>query len=184
MSFLTPPIGPEDHVVTASGCAVTLVEFGDYECPICGQAQPVVRTVLRRLQDRMTFAFRHFPLIESRPRAMSAALAAEAAGLQGEYWSMHEALFKHRDALELDDLVGYARELGLDMHRFMSDLDSDACLARVRRDFTSAARSGVTGTPTFFIDGLRYDGPRDVDSMVNALERAMEGVQAFRENGI
>jgi protein-disulfide isomerase len=183
MSFLTPPLGPEDHVMTGAGRAVTLVEFGDHECLTCRQAQPMVQAVLRRLQDRVTFAFRHFPRVD-HARSMSSALAAEAAGLQGEFWSMHEMLLENQNALELDDLVGYARDLGLNADRFMIDLDSDACLARVRRDFTSAARSGVTATPAFFIDGLRYDGPRDVDAMVDALELAMEGVQSFRENRI
>jgi protein-disulfide isomerase len=173
MSILTPPIGPDDHVVGNPSARVTLVEFGDYECPYCGHAQPIVHAIVRKLGRRLLLAFRHFPLAKAHPHALGAAVAAEAAGVQGKFWPMHELLFDNQDALDVEDLVGYAESLGLDLARFAEDLESDVLLDRVRSHFTSGVRSGVNGTPTFFIDGVRFDGSWDLDSLTTALERAL-----------
>ena len=172
MSKLRPPVGPDDHALGSATAPVTLVEYGDYECPHCGAAHPIVKRVLRRLGASVRFVFRNFPLGEMHPHAVEAAEAAEAAGLQDEFWPMHDQLFEHQDALERDDLVGYAKELGLDSARFARDLDRDEIEERVRSDFASGVRSGVNGTPTFFINGTRFDESWDEDSLVAALESA------------
>jgi protein-disulfide isomerase len=136
---------------------VTLVEFGDYECSFCGRAHPVVTDALRRAPDEILFVFRHFPFSRVHPRAVSAALAAEAAGAQGHFWPMHDTLFENQQTLERDDLVRYAADLGLDVTRFVADFEGQTYLPNVRGDFLSGLRSGVNGTPTFFIDGHRFD---------------------------
>jgi protein-disulfide isomerase len=134
LSVLSPPVGSDDHLLGNPDAGVSLLEYGDYECPFCGQAQPLVHAVLRRLGNRLTLAYRHFPMSNAHPHAMLAATAAEAAGLQGQFWEMHETLFQNQDALELDDLLGYARELGLDLRRFASDMTGEACVDKVRRE--------------------------------------------------
>jgi len=174
MSKLRPPVGPDDHALGSATAPVTLVEYGDYECPHCGHAHPIVKRVLRRLGAGVRFVFRNFPLGEMHPHAVQAAEAAEAAGLQDEFWRMHDQLFEHQDALEREDLVGYAKELGLDSARFARDLDQDAIEDRVRSDFASGVRSGVNGTPTFFINGTRFDESWDEESLVAALSSASQ----------
>jgi protein-disulfide isomerase len=172
MSRLRPPVGPDDHALGSESAPVTLVEYGDYECPHCGAAHPIVKRVLRRLGQEVRFVFRNFPLGQMHPHAVEAAEAAEAAGLQEEFWRMHDQLFEHQDALEREDLIGYAKELGLDSTRFAHDLGRDAVEERVRSDFDSGVRSGVNGTPTFFINGVRFDASWDEDSLVAALRDA------------
>ncbi|HTO09724.1 MAG TPA: thioredoxin domain-containing protein [Myxococcota bacterium] len=174
MSKLRPPVGPEDHAQGSADAPVTLVEYGDYECPHCGHAHPIVKQVLKRLGKSVRFVFRNFPLGEMHPHAVRAAQAAEAAGLQNEFWPMHDRLFEHQRALETDDLKRYAKQVGLDTTRFARDLDADAIAERVRSDFASGVRSGVNGTPTFFIDGTRFDESWDEDSLYEALRRASE----------
>ena len=172
MSRLRPPVGPDDHALGPDDAPVTLVEYGDYECPHCGRAHPIVKRVLKKLGRSVRFVFRNFPLGEMHPHAVLAACAAEAAGLQDRFWEMHDHLFEHQQALERDDLAGYAKKLGLDTARFARDLDDATIEERVRRDFASGVRSGVNGTPTFFIDGERYDESWDEDSLVEALRAA------------
>jgi len=174
VSKLRPPVGPEDHAQGSADAPVTLVEYGDYECPHCGHAHPIVKQVLKRLGKSVRFVFRNFPLGEMHPHAVRAAQAAEAAGLQNEFWPMHDRLFEHQRALETDDLKRYAKQVGLDTTRFARDLDADAIAERVRSDFASGVRSGVNGTPTFFIDGTRFDESWDEDSLYEALRRASE----------
>jgi NhaA family Na+:H+ antiporter len=155
---------------------VTLVEYGDYECPHCLMVHPIIREVRKRLGDRMCYAFRHFPISSAHPDAQVAAEAAEAADAQGKYWEMHDSLFRHQGALDEGHLVEYARELGLDMDRFQEDLARGQHTERVREDFLSGVKSGVNGTPTFFINGLRYDGAWDLESLLEAIEKPL-GVQ-------
>jgi protein-disulfide isomerase len=156
--MLTPPVSQNDHVLGSYRPLVTLVEFGDYDCPFCGRAHPVVKDALRRMSSEIRFAFRHFPIARAHPHALPAALAAEAAGAQGQFWPMHDTLFENQNALEDDDLVGYAGDLGLDVDRFIADIESGTHLQKVRSDFRSGIRSGVNGTPTFLVDGQRFDG--------------------------
>jgi protein-disulfide isomerase len=170
---LTPPVGAEDHIAGPDDAPVTLVEFGDYECPYCGMAHPIVKRAQRELRSQLRFVFRNFPLAEAHPHARLAAQAAEAAGAQGKFWEMHDTLFENQDALELEDLVGYAESIGLDAVRFARDLEAGTFEKRVRDDFRSGVKSGVNGTPTFFINGARYDGSwANVEAFIGALREA------------
>ena len=167
---LTPPVGPDDHAAGPANAPVTLVEYGDFECPYCGQAYPIVKALQERLGTRLRFVFRNFPLSESHPHAEHAAEAAEAAGAQGQFWEMHDALYEHQRALRDPALIGYATDLGLDAARVARELGTGAWTARVRADFLSGVRSGVNGTPTFFINGERYDGSwGDIDGFADVL---------------
>jgi protein-disulfide isomerase len=159
MSTLNPPVSERDHVAGSEAAPVTLVEYGDYECPYCGMAYPIVKAAQRKLGDQLRFIFRNFPLREIHQHAQHAAEAAEAAAAQGKFWEMHDAIFEHQHALEDENLVAYAKSLGLDANRIAEDLANETYAKRVREDFRSGVRSGVNGTPTFFIDGERYNGP-------------------------
>jgi len=155
---LTPPVSERDHIAGPDDAPVTLVEYGDYECPYCGMAHPVVKRAQRELGKQLRFVFRNFPLAEAHPHAQIAAQAAEAAGAQGRFWEMHDMIFEHQDALEVKDLLGYAASLGLDAEQIARDLEAGTYVKRVKEDFRSGVKSGVNGTPTFFVNGARYDG--------------------------
>jgi protein-disulfide isomerase len=170
---LKPPVGANDHVQGPAKAPVTLLEYGDYECPYCGEAYPVVKALQERLGDQVRFVFRNFPLAEAHPHAEHAAEAAEAAGAQGKFWEMHDLLYENQDALEDEDLVRYARALHLDVPRFVKEMKESVHIERVREDFRSGVRSGVNGTPTFFINGARHDGPFDLASLLAAIEEAV-----------
>jgi protein-disulfide isomerase len=170
---LTPPVSAQDHVAGPDNAPVTLVEYGDFECPYCGMAHPIVQAARRELGSQLRFVFRHFPLAEAHPHARLAAQAAEAAGAQGRFWEMHDMLFEHQDALDMEDLVGYAKSLGLDTEKFARDLESGTYAKKVRDDFRSGVRSGVNGTPTFFVNGTRYDGSwANGEAFIRALHTA------------
>jgi len=168
-SKVTLPIAGRDHIRGPIDAPAALVEYGDYECPYCGAAYPIIKTIQQRLGNRLCFAFRNFPLANAHPHAEHAAEAAEAAGAQGKFWEMHDLLFENQEALDDEDLAQYAASLGLDARRLISEVRAGAHTARVREDFQSGARSGVNGTPTFFINGLRYDGDPEVDALLAAL---------------
>jgi protein-disulfide isomerase len=175
MSRLTPAVSDSDHRAGPDDAPVTLVEYGDYECPHCGRAHPIVREVQKRMGRRLRLVFRNFPLAEMHPHAVRAAEAAEAAAIQGKFWEMHDLLYERQEALEDSDLIRYAKQLGLDAGRVKEELASGSHAARVRQDFRSGIRSGVNGTPTFFINGARHDGSWDPDALLEALERAAAG---------
>jgi protein-disulfide isomerase len=158
-----------DHIVGSADGLTKLLEYGDYECPFCGEAYAIVKEIQRRLGDGLLFAFRNFPLTNIHPYAEHAAEAAEAAGAQGNFWGMHDLLFENQGALEDDDLAAYAAELGLDETRLIREVTSSVYSPRIREDFKSGVRAGVNGTPTFFINGERYDGTRDLEHLLNAL---------------
>ena len=170
---LKPPVGANDHVQGSAKAPVTLVEYGDYECPYCGEAYSVVKALQKRLGDQMRFVFRNFPLAQAHPHAEHAAEAAEAAGAQGKFWEMHDMLYENQDALEDEDLVRYARALKLDVPRFVKEMEAGTYTERVREDFRSGVRSGVNGTPSFFINGARHDGAFDLASLLAAIEEAV-----------
>jgi protein-disulfide isomerase len=172
MSRLQTPIDDRDHVIGPEEAPVTLVAYADYECPFCGRAHGVIRQVLRRVGDDVRFAYRHFPLSQLHPHAMLAAQAAEAAAAQHFFWEMHHALYEHQNALGLDELLSYADALGLDVVKFAQELRFQIYLPKVHADFDSGVRSGVTGTPTFFINGERFDMPWDPDSLATAIKHA------------
>jgi Na+/H+ antiporter NhaA len=163
---LVDPVDPDrDHYRGPRDAPVTLVEYGDFECPYCGRAEPVIRELLGEFGADLRFVFRHLPLEDVHEHARLAAEAAEAAAAHGRFWEMHDVLFAHQDALTVDDLVGYAGGLGLDVERFRDDLHERAHALRVERDLDSADQSGATGTPTFFANGLRYHGAFDLESL-------------------
>jgi len=166
---LSPPVGPRDHAAGPNDAPVTLVEYGDFQCPHCGRAYPIVKQVQRALGSQLRFVFRNFPLTKIHPEAEHAAEAAEAAAAQGAFWQMHDRLFERQFALDDDHLVEYAAELGLDADRIRGELEAGTHSAHVRDDFMSGVKSGVNGTPTFFINGVRYDGSWDLESLVAAL---------------
>jgi protein-disulfide isomerase len=167
---LTPPLSAEDHVDGPDRAELELVMYGDFQCPYCTAAYPIVRRVRDQLAGRLLFAFRHFPLRDIHPAAERAAQASEAAAAQGEFWRMHDRMYESHGALGRDDLVSYARDLGLDVERFSSELDSELHAARVQRDVDSGLASGVNGTPTFFVGGRMHTGSFDAGSLLAALE--------------
>jgi Na+/H+ antiporter NhaA len=177
---LIPEVDPErDHIRGTPEAAITVIEFGDFECPYCGQAEPVVRDLLAGADLR--FVWRHLPLTDVHPAAQLAAEASEAAGAQGKFWQMHDLLLEHQDNLTPADLVRYAADLGLDVERFHDDLKRHVHETRVAQDVESADLSGATGTPTFFINGQRHYGAYDLDSLAAAVTTA--GVQLHRSAG-
>jgi protein-disulfide isomerase len=173
---LTMPVSARDHAQGAGAAAVTLLEYGDYECPHCGRAYPIVKDVQERMGSQLRFVFRNFPLREMHPHAQHAAEAAEAAGVQDRFWEMHDLIFENQGALADRHLRDYAARLALDEERFDRELRSHAHAKRVRDDFLSGVRSGVNGTPTFFINGVRHDGAWDAESLIAALRRSMVAI--------
>ena len=170
---LTLPVADDrDHVQGPADAAVTLLEYGDYECPFCGAAYPIVKQVQETMGERLRFVFRNFPITTAHPHAEQAAEAAEAAAAQGQFWPMHDLLYENQRHLETDDLIAYASRLGLDVPRFQRELADHVHAARVREDFMSGVRSGVNGTPTFYIDGERYEGAYDAQPLLDALKQA------------
>jgi protein-disulfide isomerase len=158
---LNPPVGPDDHYLGPAHAAVVLVEYGDYQCPHCGRAHAILQEVLARLGDRVRYVFRNFPMSEVHPDADLAAEAAEAVatrGGNGAFWDMHDMLFENQDALSVDDLLGYADAAGMDVGAIAGDLSHGAQRARVQADVASGMRSGVDGTPAFFVNGSRFTG--------------------------
>ena len=170
-------VGPDDHVRGPVHAAVTLVEYGDYQCEACGRAYPVVDAVLSELGSTVRFVFRNFPLIDAHSDAQMAAEAAESvAAHAGEdaFWAMHDMLYENQDALEIDDLLGYAEAAGADPVVIADDLSSGAMRARVRADYRSGVRGGVRGTPTFFVNGRRFTGDwSDAGVFIAFLQDAM-----------
>lgn len=167
---LTPPVSGRDHVQGPANAPITLVEYGDFECPYCGQAFYVVKQLQQRLGNQMRYVFRNFPLVQIHPYAEQAAEAAEAAGEQGKYWQMFDMLFEHQDALDTESLVQYATNLGLDVQKFEHALEKHTFLPRIREDIESGERSGVEGTPTFFINGVKYNGSFELPYLLAAIE--------------
>jgi len=172
-SNLTLPAANRDHIQGPIDAPFALVEYGDFECPYCGEAYPIVKAIRERLADQLCFAFRNFPLTNMHLHAEHAAEAAEAAGAQGRFWEMHDILFENQDALEDDDLARYASTLGLDVSRLIHQVLAGAHNARIQEDLRGGARSGVNGTPTFFINGIPYDGEPDVEWMLPLLTRGI-----------
>jgi formate-nitrite transporter family protein len=167
---LTPPLSAEDHVDGPDRAELELVMYGDFQCPYCTAAYPIVERVRDQLGPRLLFAFRHFPLHDIHPLAQRAAEASEAAASQGAFWEMHDRMYESRGALDRADLISYAAELGLDAGRVADELDSEVHAPRVQRDLDSGVASGVTGTPAFFVGGRLHRGSFDRSSLIAALE--------------
>lgn len=174
----TLPIEDWDHIRQNPRAPAVLLEYGDFECPYCARAHRMVADIEAGFGDQLCFVFRHFPLAQIHPHATDAAAAAEAAGLQGAFWEMHDTLFAHQHALEGVDLLNYAAQLGLDLERFVEDMASSPVRQRIREDFLSGVRNGVNGTPTFFVNGHRHDYWYDSESLRNAIKRSLQTVGA------
>jgi protein-disulfide isomerase len=171
--MLSAPVSDDrDHIQGPANAAVTLVEYGDYECPYCGAAYPIVKRIQRQMADRLRFVFRNFPITTSHPHAEAAAESAEAAAAQGRFWEMHDRLFENQRQLTDADLRSYAEAIGLDLDAFDVELAKHAHADRVREDFMSGVRSGVNGTPTFFINGVRHDASFDFATLLEAIDEA------------
>ena len=171
---LSRPVDERDHVLGPEDAPVTLVEYGDFQCPHCRAAHFYLKNVLATLGDAMRFVFRSMPLTQVHPMAQLAAEAAEAAGAQGKFWPMHDAIYENQDLLSPALLTRLGLRLGLDMQRFTDDVESHRFLSKVKDDFMSAVRSGAAGTPTFFINGERYEGSFDDESLIDALRFAAQ----------
>lgn len=173
---LRVPVSDADHVQGPADAPLVLAEYGDYECPFCGQARPIVKRIQQALEDELLFVFRNFPLTQIHPHALNAARAAEAAGLQDRFWEMHDMLYENQDDLEDQSLLMYAAELGLNLDQFARDMLSAEVEQRIVADFEGGARSGVNGTPAFFVNGYRFDGDwsRELLADLKALQAELQ----------
>jgi len=169
MARLAVPVSAHDHAQGPVNAALTLVQYGDFQCPHCALLYPRVTEIARELRDSLRLVFRHFPLVEIHPQAQRAAEAAEAAASQGRFWEMASFLYANQEHLDDDSLLRYAKKANLDARRFKKELASGAHAARVRSDFLAGVRSGVKGTPTLFINGEQYEGTFELDALVAAL---------------
>ena len=155
---LKPAISNKDHSTGSDDAPIQLLEYGDYQCPHCGHAHPIIKSIVKALGKDIKFVFRNFPLQEAHPDAVPAAVSSEAAALQGKYWEMHDTLFEHQQHLSAEHLFLYADKTGLNVEQFASDIQKDELLNKVQGDFESGVRSGLNGTPTFFVNGVKYNG--------------------------
>ena len=171
-THLVVPITDRDHSQGPASAGVTLVQYGDYECPYTRRSTWVVQAIQQQLGEQLRFVYRNFPLTEIHPHALHAALAAEAAAVQGKFWEMHDYIFHHQHTLEDADLAQFAEAVGLDVQRYARDMTGKATLVRIEEDVESGERSGVQGTPTFFINGVLYRGSWEHDALLAALQAA------------
>jgi protein-disulfide isomerase len=167
---LKPAANARDHVQGAEHAPIELVEYGDYQCPHCGRAYPLIKNIQARLGKKLKFIFRNFPLADAHPNAMHAAIAAEAAGVQEKFWEMHDIIFENQEHLGDSHLVKYAAHIGADVEKFKSDFEKPEISERVGSDFESGIRSGVNGTPSFFINGQKYDGDWEGEEFLEHLK--------------
>ncbi len=170
MSKLKPAVGSSDHIQGNANAPIELVEYGDYECPHCGRAYPIIKRIQKKLGDKLKFVFRNFPLAEIHPHATNAAVATEAAAAQGRFWEMHDIIYENQRKMEDADLIHHAQKIGLNVQQFEADFDKENTQQKVEADFESGVRSGVNGTPSFFINGQKYEGSWDELSMLDYLE--------------
>jgi protein-disulfide isomerase len=169
---LTPAVGQDDHIQGATNAPIILLEYGDYQCSYCGEAYSIIKFVQKKFDNRLQFVFRNFPLNEAHPDAFNAALVAEAAAVQGKFWEMHDILYEHQDRLDLESLAGYAKEIGMDAHQFERDIHGTALSDKVEQDFESGIRSGVNGTPSFYVNGSKFEGDWSEQGLADYLNDA------------
>ncbi|NJL20031.1 MAG: thioredoxin domain-containing protein [Leptolyngbyaceae cyanobacterium SM1_3_5] len=172
MSVLALPVSLQDHIQGAEAASVTLVEYGDYQCPHCAEAHAMIREIQRQLGNSLRYVFRHFPWPD-HPQSQQAAEAAEAAGAQGKFWAMHDRLFAAQDALDDGSLVEYAVELNLNVDRFLSEVTGDVHVPRILEDINSGTASGVCSTPALFVNEFRYCNTLDRDTLCVQIDRLM-----------
>jgi protein-disulfide isomerase len=168
--ILTLPVSDRDHIRGDGNAPITLLEYGDYECPDCEQAAPVVNKLRKHFGDKLRFAYRHFPNSAIHPHASVAAHAAEAAGAQGKFWEMHDVLFKHQKDLIDHDITHFGLMIGVELYRFEAEIASQRYAPRVKEDYDSGVSSGAKGTPTFFINGKRYRGKSNVEALAQQIQ--------------
>jgi protein-disulfide isomerase len=168
---LRPPVSEKDHLQGNPAAPVELVEYGDYQCPHCGRAYPIVKRLQEQLGDQLKFVFRNFPLAKIHPEATMAAIATEAAARQDKFWEMHDTVFENQEYLDKESLLEMADELGLDIQRFEKDLADPALAEKVEADFESGIRSGVNATPTFFINGEKYNNGWEGERMTEYIKQ-------------
>ena len=172
-SSLADPVNAVDHVQGPDHAPVTLIEYGDFECPSCKVSAPVARMLLQQFPNKIRFVFRHFPLEQAHPHAVLAAEASECAAAQGQFWPMHDLLFDHQTHLKQADLIGYAAQLGLDVAKFTAEIEDHIYLQRVREHIQSGQRSHIRATPTFFLNGVVHDVSFGMQSLRDAVAAAV-----------
>jgi protein-disulfide isomerase len=170
MIDLTPAVNSNDHICGNIHAPLELVEYGDYECPFCGRAYPIVKKIQEKLGQDLRFIFRNFPLRKIHPNAYPAAVATEAAALQGKFWEMHDVIFENQKTLGPDQILVFANSLGLDMERFQKDILDESLFLKARKDFESGMKSGVNRTPTFFVNGKKFNGDWSENELLGYLE--------------
>ncbi|MBL7699089.1 MAG: DsbA family protein [Chitinophagaceae bacterium] len=173
MKQLTPSVSSFDHVLRYANAPIELVEYGDYECPFCGRAYPIVKDIVEQFGRDIKFVFRNFPLSKIHPHAFMAAVATEAAGMQGKFWEMHDIIFEHQRNLDAENIFLLAEKIGLDPDRFKQDMHLQELIDKVESDFESGLRSGVNRTPTFFINGEKFNGEWSEGGLLEALKQKL-----------
>jgi protein-disulfide isomerase len=174
MSKLKLPVSSKDHIQGNADAPIELVEYGDYECPHCGHAYPIIKSIQEKLGSKLKFIFRNFPLAESHPHAVNAAVASEAAALQNKFWQMHDHLFQHQTRLDDSSLIRYAEQLHLNVEQFETDFEKPELMQKVDADFETGVRSGVNGTPSFFINGEKYNDSWEEQIFLEHLEKLVK----------
>ena len=170
MIDLIPAVNSNDHIYGNLHAPLELVEYGDYECPFCGQAYPIVKNIQEKLGWDLKFIFRNFPLRKIHPHAYPAAVATEAAALQGKFWEMHDIIFENQKTLEPENILSFANNIGLDVNRFEKDIANEDLYLKAKRDFESGMKSGVNRTPTFFVNGRKFNGDWSKGQLLRYLE--------------
>lgn len=171
---LKPIVGTADNIQGNPAAAITLVEYGDYQCPHCGHAYPIVKEIQQNFGDRLKFVFRNFPLKNIHPLAVPAAIASEAAARQDKFWEMHDVIFENQENLHGNSFRHFAEDIGLDLAQFERDSKDSGIFEKVDTDFESGIMSGVNGTPTFFINGIRHNGPHETADLLAAINEVMQ----------
>jgi protein-disulfide isomerase len=179
MTQLIPAVNSNDHIHGDPAAILELVEYGDYECSYCGRAYPIVKNIQRRLGDHLKFVFRNFPLSRIHPHAFPAAVATEAAGLQHKFWEMHDIVFENQRELGDENITRFAGEIGLDIGQFKNDIHQIELLEKVKQDFSSGIRSGVNRTPSFFINGEKYEGSWEENNFLRYLEARLRMLHLY-----
>lgn len=174
--MLKKEVTQEDHIQGDKNAQITLVEYGDYECPYCGMAYPIVKRIQKHFGNRLRFVCRNFPLTESHPHAVIAAMTAEFASTDQKFWEMHDLLYENQDALDIPDLLGYASKLDLSAEDLQAAIENESFASKIQSDFMSGVRSGVNGTPSFYINGNRHNGSFEYEDLLNAIENAASRV--------
>lgn len=169
--MLTIPVSSSDHIEGNIDAPLTLVEYGDYECPYCGMAYPIVKQIQEHFKDRIRFVFRNFPIVDSHPHAGIAAMTAEFAATQGQFWKMHDLLYENQQSLALSNLLSYAKSLGLSSSELQHAIENEIFAKKIEQDFMGGVRSGVNGTPTFYINNNRFNDAFEYENLLAALEK-------------